>query len=455
MKKLLVVLLVFSGTGLSQPMRPGDEHPGPGRERPDFVLFQALTLTSKDTSLARVDVHYRINCDFFIPVKSLDPTFQWEFRRRGEILIELIDSTGVSRSREISRIEVGSETSEENSTTKNWYQGMVSFSIQPGLYKLIVEVDDLESERKFIERNATVRARKFGSVPLETSSPVLVEWEDSGSTPGTLIPQNFGGNMLFGRRSALYLELASLRPLDNPVRVEYSIATIPGPDETSEVLLKDTALQVPMLRDATLLQKKQVNAVAYSIETGATQNVSGILIPFHSEKLPLRPFEVTVTIHCGTLETVVKTPIRMVWPEMPFSLRNVEFALDALRYITTERQLDSLKQGPFKKQRDNLEAFWKAKDPSPQTAYNELMVQYYQRVDHAFQEFGTLREPDGSKSDRGRIYILFGPPTRVDRALSVTAGFQEIWAYEGLNKKFIFLDETKSGNYVLVSTQTL
>jgi GWxTD domain-containing protein len=436
-------------------MPPRDGRPGPGHDRPDFVFFEALNLVTTDPTLARIDVHYRINTDFFVPITNNDPSFPWNFKRRGEILIELLDSTDISRAREINRIEVGAEGSEQNSNRKDWYLGMASFTVPPGPYTLIVEIDDLESEREFLDRNTIVRARTFGSAPFEASTPLLVEWTDSTAASKTLVPQSFGGNLPFGKNSALYLELITSMPPDAPVQLGYTLETVADRQESPEVLLRDTAAQVQTLPGAILVQKNQKNAIAYSIEASRAKNVTGVLIPFHSEKLPLRAFELNLVVKEGSLQTSVKKPIRMVWPEMPFSLRDVEFALDALRHITTKQQLDSLKLGSFRTQRDNLEAFWKAKDPTPETSYNELMVQYYQRVDHAMKAFGLMREPDGSKSDRGHIYILYGQPTRVDRTLSATAGFQEIWVYENLNKRFVFLDESKSGNYVLVSTQSL
>ena len=140
---------------------------------------------------------------------------------------------------------------------------------------------------------------------------------------------------------------------------------------------------------------------------------------------------------------------------MPLSLRDVDYALDALKIITREEQLDSMKRGDFETRRNTLEAFWKEKDKTPETAYNEVMAEFYPRVDHARKTFGTLREPDGFKSDRGRIFVLYGQPTKVDRTLDSSAGFSESWSYQKLNKKFVFLDKTKSGAYVLVSTQSL
>ncbi|MEK9139207.1 MAG: GWxTD domain-containing protein, partial [Bacteroidota bacterium] len=133
----------------------------------------------------------------------------------------------------------------------------------------------------------------------------------------------------------------------------------------------------------------------------------------------------------------------------------IDYAINALKYITTEEQRDSLRKGDLEGRRDKLEAFWKRRDNTPETAFNEVMVEYYRRVDHASRTFGTLRDPDGFKSDRGKVHILYGPPTRTERTLSPSAGYQEIWIYENLNKKFIFADQTKTGNYILIATQPL
>lgn len=137
------------------------------------------------------------------------------------------------------------------------------------------------------------------------------------------------------------------------------------------------------------------------------------------------------------------------------SLRDIDFALDALKYITRDSELDSLRSGPREVRLKHLEEYWKTKDRTPNTAYNEVMEEYYRRVDYAMRTFGSLRGTDGFKTDRGRIYILYGPPSKTERALDPAAGYQEIWVYEKQGKKFVFVDQTKSGNYTLVSTQNL
>ena len=145
---------------------------------------------------------------------------------------------------------------------------------------------------------------------------------------------------------------------------------------------------------------------------------------------------------------------RNVWPGMPRSLKNIDMAIDALRLIATEASLDSMQSGNFNERRDALERFWARKDPTPGTIYNEAMTEFYRRVDHVRAAYGTMQEPDGIKSDRGRIYILNGQPTRVDRTLNPSVGFTETWTYEKTKRTFTFVDERRNGTYKLaVSTK--
>jgi GWxTD domain-containing protein len=192
----------------------------------------------------------------------------------------------------------------------------------------------------------------------------------------------------------------------------------------------------------------------YRLVPDSASHLAILVVPFAAQTLPLRPYTLTVWIKEGNRLRELPKTFRMVWPDMPFSLRDVDFALQSLRHITTPSELDSLMSGGFEQERENLERFWKKRDPTPATAFNEVMAQYYRRVDHAIRAFATLKQLDGTRTDRGRIYILYGQPTSVDRTLDPPSG-REVWTYARLKKRFIFVDATKTGAYVLVSTDTL
>jgi GWxTD domain-containing protein len=183
---------------------------------------------------------------------------------------------------------------------------------------------------------------------------------------------------------------------------------------------------------------------------GTDRPSSVAILPFPGEKLPTGLHDLKITIG----DMTVTHPLPVIWPDMPRSLMNPAYAFDALRFITTTDQLDSLNNGSEEERMKQFENFWTSKDRTPETMFNEVMTEYYTRVDYAAANFGTLRDPDGTWTDRGRIHVLYGTPTKIERNLD-PSGFIEIWIYDNARKKFIFLDETKTGNYVLTSTRPL
>lgn len=428
----------------------------PGEE-PQFIFYEAVNLFASDLSMSRVDIHYRIDEDFFIALKNSEPSFPWQFKRRGEILIELLDSTGVSAARNIHRIELGTNTAEISDSATTWYQRIVSFNVHPGLYTIAIEVSDLESERKFLDRSRKLLAQRSVADTLTASSQFFIFPipDDYPKDPVNLTPQFLGGNILFGSRGFLFVEALSPSPDQKKVSARYSITEERQTDEdVASDTTKTTSVAPSVCVHVDLIPDPEGNT--YTLKSGSGPGKSyGLMLPLPLQQLPLRRFKLTAWIHIGTDSVKVTKSFRTVWPDMPRSLRNVDIALDALRFITRKDQLDSLRDGPFEIRLNNLEAFWKEKDKTPGTAFNEVMAEYYRRVDHAMKSFSTLKESDGSKNDRGRIYILHGPPTKTERNLNASTGYQEVWTYEGLKKKFVFADETKSGSYVLVSTQSL
>jgi GWxTD domain-containing protein len=59
-------------------------------------------------------------------------------------------------------------------------------------------------------------------------------------------------------------------------------------------------------------------------------------------------------------------------------------------------------------------AFWRARDPRPETAENEFREEFEKRVAFADSHF-TEDEIRGSLTDRGMVFLLLGPPTYIGR----------------------------------------
>jgi GWxTD domain-containing protein len=141
----------------------------------------------------------------------------------------------------------------------------------------------------------------------------------------------------------------------------------------------------------------------------------------------------------------------VVWIGKPRSLLNPETALNLLEIIEPEEKIDQLlKKDNYKVALDD---YWQKLDPTPNTNYNELMNEFYQRVDYCQENFKSIDGSNGAYSDRGKIYIKLGPPDKIERNSSNEDKVVETWFYNKPKKKFVFVDNDGTGKYLLVSEQ--
>jgi GWxTD domain-containing protein len=127
---------------------------------------------------------------------------------------------------------------------------------------------------------------------------------------------------------------------------------------------------------------------------------------------------------------------------------NEEKLREVLAYVATNEERIELERTPRGAFPQLWDRFWSRRDPVPETAVNEAVVEFLDRVDHATRRFGTL-EP-GWRTDRGRIYIQFGPPDREERLDGDLSRFPTlVWYYYGRGLTFVFQDQDGFGAYRL------
>ena len=129
-------------------------------------------------------------------------------------------------------------------------------------------------------------------------------------------------------------------------------------------------------------------------------------------------------------------------------------------YIITAKERDVFIQLDSDKDRELfIEAFWKQRDPTTGTPRNEFREEHYRRLQYAIKTFGRGSPFPGWKTDRGRIYIILGPPKNIEQYDSVNnVNPVEIWFYQEneasrLPPAFnvIFFKRNGIGDYVLYS----
>jgi len=96
--------------------------------------------------------------------------------------------------------------------------------------------------------------------------------------------------------------------------------------------------------------------------------------------------------------------------------------------------------------------YWKKLDPTPETEYNELMTEFYTRVDYTLKNFSTISGIKGIQSDRGKVFIKYGKPDKTERSSNLQGKVVETWIYDKLHRKFVFVDEDGTGEFSLESS---
>jgi GWxTD domain-containing protein len=127
-------------------------------------------------------------------------------------------------------------------------------------------------------------------------------------------------------------------------------------------------------------------------------------------------------------------------------------SVDVLRYVATQQEIDEIGKLQGEDARKAYwDAFWKRRDPTPETPENEARDAFYQRVQYANQHFAT--GGPGWKTDMGHIYIVYGRPDEVVRnPFNFDRPPEEIWYYYRDRRTFVFVDRDGFGRYELVST---
>ncbi|MBI5058456.1 GWxTD domain-containing protein [candidate division KSB1 bacterium] len=373
-------------------------------------IGQKLT-TSLDS--LRLTVAMSVPYDNLVFLRS-DSGFQAQF----ELVTSLFrDGTGLV-SEKIRTVTVDAQQyAETNSRTRNAVH-VDEFDVVAGEYKVRVTMTaDRESRR---------RSKWEGSIDVGASDPLLrmsdINWVSEDAQLAELgVPRLVEGFSTGEEDPRARIQLFSTGR--DSIRLIWQVL-----DHDNKVALRSESAVMP---DSTI----QVHEYQFVLDS-------------------LAPAKYTLKVEAdgnGRRETRSR-PFGLRIPGIPASITDLDIAIRQLKYIASTSENKQLRQAVFPDRERLFREFWLRRDPTSGTDENELMDEYYHRVEVANEKFATHRE--GWDTDRGRVYILYGEPTDIERhPFDSGSRPYEIWYYSSIARMFVFVDYTGFGDYTLTGPE--
>jgi GWxTD domain-containing protein len=349
------------------------------------------------------------------------------------VIVEISDKDSKLVARDIKDSRVIVNDFESTNDYNLFLQDFLNFKIKPGEYKVATLISDMNSTGELPiqpkELNLEKSKDKLVQHPLVISSGEIM-----CDNQKAFILANSGGNVPFSS-DIFHLVIPVTDTLINEIDVII--------ENNYEVIIST-----------------KVNE-SYVIPIGITECEKHLSVTTNPEIIFLRNFilrnvnekliegEVTLKVINEEKSIDEKYKSKIVWFNKPFSLMDPEKAIEFLSYIESDSVVNSLLDQNSSDYLKVLYDYWSKFDPTPETAYNEVMFEFYSRVDYTIKEFKGIGKANGAKSDRGIVYIRFGKPDKIERSSNPQGQVMEIWTYSNPERKFTFVDKKGIGNFSL------
>jgi GWxTD domain-containing protein len=371
---------------------------------------------------------FRIPYNHLVFVKD-DKGYQAGF----SLVMEVTDSLGNFVDRQIKEDKIHVSDYQETDSDVLFYQGLMTFILPHRNYDFLPLITDINS------KDESTTKQKENYTPVDTNKiilPPLVINSKKGkcSNKEAYLLTNFKGSVPFTNNGFDLLIPSIDTSLSNLKAI-----IINNEDTVFNNYLKESSVFRLNLQvcdsQVVILQNGEINHTRnFIIKNLSAQLSEGNIIFLLFKDNEQKPY-ITFNKKC-------------LWFNKPLALLNPEFAIKILKYMTGEEEISKILGVKEKYYYKELFKFWKKYDPTPATQYNEIMSEYYKRVDYTSKYFSSISNKKGFETDRAKIYIQFGKPWKIDRGFNNDGKIVETWYYSQL-KRFVFVDKQGTGEFSL------
>ncbi len=416
LKKICCILILAFEAAFAQSELPHQQAPDAPR-----LYFDALNFSSGVSDSSRLDLYIEVPYEGLHFIKEDEV-----FRARYDVYIDVEDNNDktVFDKSWTETVETKDYEASVSPTAENLSQK--SFILSPGEYSLIVQIQD-DDTKKTNRAKRDVKIQNFSVNPFCLSDIMLVNRLGKEGEKKIVYP-NISGNVgEYGETFYIFFEIYNHVDADSAV-VWTMIKNIKG-----DILQHDSTMQ---------------RLAAGKTPCFIRVNSSKLLTGEYTIESQVIPEGEKVNKELANVGVISSRPFVIRWSSLPVSIAELDQAIDQLQYLTDKDTIEAMKKADPEIKRKKFFAFWKRRDPTPNTERNELMEEYYARVAYANKNFSHYL--DGWKTDMGMVYIIFGPPSNVERhPFDIDSKPYEVWTYYEANREFVFVDATGFGDYRL------
>jgi GWxTD domain-containing protein len=380
--------------------------------------YDLVNVASPDPELGRLQVYLKIAFDELQFTISDD-----QFQAKYEISAVIYDKKGNQVDGKIEEEEVTAQNFDLTNSRQAYSISYLKFDLEPGAYKISLSLSDFETKRQRSVKDE-FKLRKFNEKKLMVSDLSFVR----NIVIDSLGVKSFHPDIAncikdLTEQLYLYFEIYSQsEKKDEQFQISYEIKDLKGNE---------------VLKNSYYRRKDD----ARTLES----------FPLPISELSQGKYLLELTVKSGLRKAGIEKPFFIRWANMPATISDIELAIRQIKYIADKKEFDELNNAAADEKLHKFEQFWISHDPTPGTDTNEGMDEFYRRVQYTNENFSVFR--NGWKTDMGMIYIIFGPPSDIERhPFDLENKPHEIWYYNNINKQFIFMDLTGFGEYRLLTT---
>lgn len=383
--------------------------------------LDVLNFYSTEGTKSRVDVFVEI------PLGRLEfkrsKTDRSKFVSKFNLNIDVTDNSGKVIYNNISKEEITTQETGQDYLSNNSQILTRNLFLAPGEYNLKVSISE-KSTQKYSETERKINVDDYTAKPLSISDVMIVS-RLSQSTGKTVITPDVTRNV--GNVDTFYLFYYVYKNNDDEM-VDISCNIFDN--EKKQVFSKKDIITAS---EGNIFQ----NQIFVAVPT------AGLAYGKYTIEINAAGKNSTVTEN-ATFENQSF--------EYPLPLTEIDELIDQLEYIAKDDEMDYMRGGNSMEDRQKrFIDFWKKKDPNPSTRRNEVMQEYYKRIHIADKNF-TTTYMKGWKTDMGMVFVIFGPPSNIDKhPFDQDTKPYEIWEYYDINKEFVFVDNSGFGDYRLIT----